>query len=201
MNVQEECSFKEHILGHFSDETNIDETALCDDNGVSYMRVICSDMGRVSDGWFYSRGCGVCSQFGRRHYLYVWLRYAVIRVVIHSDFIWIYWKRSNELRIFFGFSTFWRKNYVVSLTLHADIQCDSERWTQFRSLYLKINTSDKYDVNYIGLYLQLNLKIGDWILKQRRNALHSSRRFTNAKHLELHSSHFALNCCCCKAVQ
>ena len=52
MGVQEECSFKGHILGHFSDETYIDETALWDDNDVCYMRVMCSDIRRVSDGWF-----------------------------------------------------------------------------------------------------------------------------------------------------
>jgi len=63
---------------------------LCDDNYVCYMRVICSDIGRVSDGSFYSRGCGVRSQFGRRHYVYVWLWYGVISVVIHSYFIWNY---------------------------------------------------------------------------------------------------------------
>jgi hypothetical protein len=35
----------------FSDETYIDETALCDDSEVCYRRVICTDIGRVSDGW------------------------------------------------------------------------------------------------------------------------------------------------------
>jgi len=60
----------------------------------------------------------------------------------------------------------------------------------FESLYFKIITSDKCDVNYI-YYTHI-------VEKKMKRALHSSRRLsfnelTNAKNLVLHSSHFDLN--------
>ena len=38
---------------------------------------------------------------------------------------------------------------VKFVKIHFEIQRDSKRWTQFLSLYFKIRTSDKYDVNCI----------------------------------------------------
>jgi len=54
----------------------------------------------------------------------------------------------------------------------------------------------------------LKMKFKDWRLNvetKTKRALHSSRRLsfnelTNAKNLVLHSSHCALNWCCCKTV-
>jgi len=77
----------------------------------------------------------------------------------------------------------------------------------FISLYFKIRTSDKHDVNYIWLYSQWSLKVGDWMLKRRWNTrctavavsvLMNSR--TQKKILVLHCSRFALNWHSCTAV-
>jgi len=53
---------------------------------------------------------------------------------------------------------------------------------------------------------QMLFLVGGWMLKRRRNALHSSRRpnfneLTNAKNLMLHSIYFALNWRCCTTVR
>jgi len=77
----------------------------------------------------------------------------------------------------------------------------------FLSLYFRIRTSDKYDVNYI--WLLLTMKFEGWRLNvetKTKRTLHSSRRLsfnelTNAKNFVLFSSHFALNWRCCPVVR
>jgi hypothetical protein len=54
MNVHEIVQFQRKYFRKFFDEPDIDGAAFCDDSEVYYRRVTCSDIGRVSDGWFQS---------------------------------------------------------------------------------------------------------------------------------------------------
>jgi len=71
----------------------------------------------------------------------------------------------------------------------------------FVSLYFKIRTSDKYEVNLLKLVIPTANGLPRWRMNvetKTKRTLHSSRRLsfnelTNAKNLVLHSSHFALN--------
>ena len=58
-----------------------------------------------------------------------------------------------------------QQTHWIYIYIYIYAQGDSKDGLSFVSLYFKIRTSDKCDVNYVWLYLQWS-----WMLKRRRNA-------------------------------